>query len=503
MDFISLFKKYLDLIPLDIKEEQIQQFYLFYNILKEKNKEINFTRLHSLEDIIKKHFVDSLIIQKILKEHKFFLPNPLMDLGTGGGFPGIPLAIINPKIKFILVESRKNRIDYLQEVKDILQVKNVEIIHKTLNYKDEVLCKGVITRAIESIKDTAIRTANSLEKEGLLIFLKGPNCDKEIEEMNYKFFELVLDHHYTLPDVTNNQVDYRRLVIFRKKISRDILLQQQNRYYFKLSEYVLIKNISSFENSYYKNLKKLENSREIKKQNKALIAGKKIINDYIQNKVKNILSIIFTKNVSEDELFKYYETLIRKEKDLKVDYVYIQSELLQSLELNQYPPPYLEVKVNPIKSVEDFSFKDSFIVLPLQDPVNMGACIRSAYAFGINNILLTKESCNPYLLKAVRSSAGTVFNCNFYELSYQYPSDILEKSKIPIYVLDLKGKDIRTIKKIPQTFGLILGEEGKGIPENLIPKNAEKIFIPINPSLDSLNVSVACGIALFYLSKNN
>jgi tRNA G18 (ribose-2'-O)-methylase SpoU len=298
-------------------------------------------------------------------------------------------------------------------------------------------------------------------------------------------------------------VDYRRLVIFRKKISRDILLQQQNRYYFKLSEYVLIKNISSFENSYYKNLKKLENSREIKKQNKALIAGKKIINDYIQNKVKNILSIIFTKNVSEDELFKYYETLIRKEKDLKVDYVYIQSELLQSLELNQYPPPYLEVKVNPIKSVEDFSFKDSFIVLPLQDPVNMGACIRSAYAFGINNILLTKESCNPYLLKAVRSSAGTVFNCNFYELSYQYPSDILEKSKIPIYVLDLKGKDIRTIKKIPQTFGLILGEEGKGIPENLIPKNAEKIFIPINPSLDSLNVSVACGIALFYLSKNN
>ncbi|GIX41782.1 MAG: hypothetical protein KatS3mg129_1515 [Leptospiraceae bacterium] len=497
MDFFKLFHQYLTLIDISLSSKELELFYEFYRILIEKNKEINFTRLQSLNDIIKKHFIDSIIVQKILENNQISLQEPLMDLGTGGGFPGIPLAIINPTLKILLVESRKNRVDYLFEVKEKLNLNNIEIFHKTLNYNNSIHCNGVITRALETIKETAIRTANSLEKNGLLIFLKGPNCEHEINEMNFKFFELILDYDYILPDINYSSKDKRKLIIFRKNIEKNILLEPVNRYYFKAVEKIPIKYISSHNNPFYKKIKKLEQSKEIKKQNQTLLAGKKIIKDFIENHAEKIISFIFNKNVNENEILNFY-SLINK-KNSHIDYIFMKNELLQGLELNSYKPPYLIAKTNTILPIEKFDFKSSFLILPLQDPTNLGACIRTAYAFGIKDIILTKESCNPYLLKAIRSSAGTVFHCNFYDLKQENRSSYLSNLKIPLFILDIQGKDIRTIHTNPSVFGLILGEEGRGIPEDLILNQTQKITIPMLNPVDSLNVSVACGIALFYL----
>jgi len=500
MDFFNEFNRYLEKVSIPLSKEQQKLFYEFYQFLTKKNLEINFTRLHDLDDIIKKHFIDSIIIKKILEEQNIPIPNQLMDLGTGGGFPGIPLAILSPENHFILVESRKNRVDYLKELINILNLRNVEVVHKTLTYKDNLNCNGVITRAFERIKETAIRTTNSLEKDGLLILLKGPNCEEEIREMNSKFFSLLLDYDYTLPEIKKtHEKDKRKLIVFKKNISKETLLEPVNRYYFKLREYINIKSINSDQNVFFKKIKKLEESKEIKKQNLALVAGNKIIRDYIKHYPENIVAIVFNKQTDEKDLKNFY--LTTKEKNPDIEYNFISSELIQQLELNQYKPPYLMVKISPLLPIEELDINQPFLILPLQDPSNLGACVRSAYAFGIKNIVLLKESCNPYLLKSIKSSAGSVFYCNFFDLKSEDRIHFLEKIKIPIFILDTTGKDITTLKKILQNFGLILGEEGKGIPQDLENLNFEKITIPMKTPIDSLNVSVACGITLFYLTN--
>jgi len=475
MDFFNEFNHYLEKVSIPLSKEQQKLFYEFYQFLTKKNLEINFTRLHDLDDIIKKHFIDSIIIKKILEEQNITIPNQLMDLGTGGGFPGIPLAILSPENHFILVESRKNRVDYLKELINILNLRNVEVVHKTLTYKDNLNCNGVITRAFERIKETAIRTTNSLEKDGLLIFLKGPNCEEEIREMNLKFFSLLLDYDYTLPEIKKtHEKDKRKLIVFKYFINIMVI-------------------------HFFKKIKKLEESKEIKKQNLALVAGDKIFRDYIKHYSENIVAIVFNKQTDEKDLKNFY--LTTKEKNPDIEYNFISSELIQQLELNQYKPPYLMVKIPPLLPIEELDINQPFLILPLQDPSNLGACVRSAYAFGIKNIVLLKESCNPYLLKSIKSSAGAVFYCNFFDLKSEDRIHFLEKIKIPIFILDTTGKDITTLKKIPQNFGLILGEEGKGIPQDLENLNFEKITIPMKTPIDSLNVSVACGITLFYLTN--
>lgn len=502
MDFFSLLERYSQFISLELTKEQLSLFYDFYVFLKEKNEEINFTRIHSLEEIIRKHFIDSLMVQTILKENHISFSSPIMDLGTGGGFPGIPLAIINTDKTFLLVESRANRVEYLKEVKEKLQLNNIEIIHNTLTYKDNILCNTVITRAFESIKDTAIRTDDSLEKDGLLIFLKGPNCLEEMQEMNHKYFELLLDYDYELPIIHGNHIskskDIRKLIIYRKKVPKQFFHDLLNRKYFTITQDISIKNISSQQNETYKFIKKLSSSKEIRKSGKTILSGEKIINEFIEHFPEHIKSFIFTKDISEEKLFQFYGSI--KLKNSSIEYIYIQKELLNDLEISQYPPPYLMVKINPIYDIINFKFDSSFLVLPLQDPVNMGACIRSAYAFGINNIILTKESCNPFLLKSIRSSAGTVFNCNFYELNFDHRKEFLLKSSLPIYIMDIKGENILRIKKPSSSFGLIVGEEGRGIPADLLSNDFHIVSIPMKNSIDSLNVSVACSIAIFHLA---
>ncbi len=501
MEFFSLLDKYLKYISIKINKEQKIQFYKFYQFLKEKNQDINFTRLLYLEDIIRKHFIDSIIILDIFQKYNLNFFSPIMDLGTGGGFPGIPLSILLPEMDFILVESRKNRVEYLNQVKDLLELKNVSIIHKTLTYKDSILCKSVITRALESIKDTAIRTTNSLEKNGLLIFLKGPNCEEEILEINQKFFELKLNYDYTLPHIDKPTTDLRKLIVFEKKIHKEELIKPINRYYFSIIDKIPIKNIESHQNTFFKLLKKLQSSKGIKKENKCIIAGNKIINEFIEKYPQNIIALLFSKRLLEKEILSFYNKI--KKNNNNIDYILLSSNLIEELDLSTYPPPYLLVKSNPVRSIIEFQFDSNFLILPLQDPINLGACIRSAYAFGIENIILTKESCNPFLLKSIRSSAGTVFFCNFYDFSFLdiERRDFLLSLKTPIFILDSKGKDIRTIDFPDAPFGILLGEEGKGIPEDLNLHKFTKIKIPYKNPIDSLNVSVACSISLFYIQN--
>ncbi|MSP19344.1 MAG: 16S rRNA (guanine(527)-N(7))-methyltransferase RsmG [Bdellovibrionales bacterium] len=194
-----------------LSKEQVTQLWTFHNLLRARNTDQELTRIIGFEPIIIKHYVDSMIVGKFIE-----LPSPIVDLGTGAGFPGIPLKIRYPHLRMTLAEPRPKRIAFLKEVIHALKLKNIEVFeHKVVSRSFRTPMKAVITRAVETIDKTMLRTSGCIEVGGLLVFLKGPAVDPEIVDVKKRFgeyFKLKEDKHYELPHTGHT----RRLVVYEK-----------------------------------------------------------------------------------------------------------------------------------------------------------------------------------------------------------------------------------------------------------------------------------------------
>ena len=151
------------------------------NLMLEWNKKINLTSITDEEDIIIKHFVDSLSINKYLSKNK-----NVMDVGTGAGFPGIPLKIFNEDIEFILVDSLNKRINFLEEVKQALNINKLELVHsriedlaKDIKYRKKI--DIVVSRAVANLSVLSEYMLPFVKIGGFCICMKGPNIDDELE----------------------------------------------------------------------------------------------------------------------------------------------------------------------------------------------------------------------------------------------------------------------------------------------------------------------------------
>src|SRR5881275_863800 len=132
--------------------EALDRLWAYHRMLRAANAELNLTRIHNFENMVLKHYVDSLLVLNFVE-----LPSPLIDMGSGPGLPGIPLKIARPGVSMILAEPRGARAEFLEEVCLRLKLADVEVFAGKVGSKFPRQVQGVITRAVDSIPQTLDR----------------------------------------------------------------------------------------------------------------------------------------------------------------------------------------------------------------------------------------------------------------------------------------------------------------------------------------------------------
>lgn len=240
------------------------------------------------------------------------------------------------------------------------------------------------------------------------------------------------------------------------------------------------KTITSTQNPIYRDWLKLHKSAGIEKLGKLFIMGEKIVHDYLaMHGNKNALEFVSAEGMPTAIAEKY-----------KLAGFTVPATLFNELDILNTRSPLLVIQKPKIPKWDvEAAASEIEILLPFQDPNNVGAVIRTATAFGARKIILLTESASPFHPRAVRASAGTVFQAPLF-----VGPSIQELSHIESVVsLDLNGENLDQFRWSQHTR-LLIGEEGQGVPKSI---DAQKVKIPISKNCESLNATVAASLALY------
>jgi 16S rRNA (guanine527-N7)-methyltransferase len=451
-----------------LSERQIEQLWLYHGLLRRHNRDLNLTRIHNFENMVLKLYVDSVLPSQMMT-----LPSPLMDLGSGPGMPGIPLKILHPEVEIWLAETRSNRVSFLRNVLEQLGLVGVQIIDRKITASFDRPVSGIITRAVETIERTLDHVQNCLCQNGAIIFMKGPGCDPEIEAALGRFggrFILTRNQAYRIGQTEHD----RRLVVFQR------LDEPAPMRVARAARKHVVHLISSEENPRFKSLKKLLTGRGIKKAGQALMAGARPVEEMLVRHPDRCLAWITSESNQPPP------------EDIgKMQWLQLSQPLFQALDIFGTHAPLLLISVQEMSawSPADGFSEGCSLLIPFQDPENVGAAIRSAAAFGVSEVIMLAESAHPYHPKALRASGGVVPSVRLR----QGPPLNLLTDELPIMALSADGSDISAVK-FPATFGLLAGLEGQGLPETW---RRAAVRIPIDPVAESLNAAATIAVALY------
>lgn len=179
-------------LDLDISAVQVRQFYDYYELLVKWNQFMNLTAITDFEDVVQKHFVDSL---SITGEKKLQDVDNLIDVGTGAGFPGIPLKIMFPELKITLLDSLRKRVDFMNEVIDRLHLKQMETIHgRAEDYakpgKKREMYDLCVSRAVANLSTLSEYCLPYVKIGGEFISYKSGEITEEMKEAKSAVFLL-------------------------------------------------------------------------------------------------------------------------------------------------------------------------------------------------------------------------------------------------------------------------------------------------------------------------
>lgn len=183
MEFFEIMNKVAENENFDFNEEIYNKYIKYKELIKEWNKKINLTAITEDEQIIKKHFIDSI---KVFKFKELRNCETIMDIGTGGGFPGIPMKIINPNSNMVLLDSLNKRVKFLDEVIANLKLTDITTLHgraedyaKQKEYRENF--DAVVSRAVANMAVLSEFCLPYVKVGGYFVALKGPAIEEELK----------------------------------------------------------------------------------------------------------------------------------------------------------------------------------------------------------------------------------------------------------------------------------------------------------------------------------
>ncbi len=241
--------------------------------------------------------------------------------------------------------------------------------------------------------------------------------------------------------------------------------------------------ITSLENERVKNYIKLKERKYRKQTNAYIVEGEHLVLEaYKAGMVTEVI-------LSRDAVLP-----------IDAETIYVTDEILNKITTMENAPSIMAL----CKMPEEKEYGKKLLLLDgIQDPGNLGTIIRSAVAFGVDTVILGKNTVDLYNPKTIRASQGMHFHVDIIEKDLKEVIEDLKDKDIPVYGTDVSlGEDVRLLKeKDKESYALVMGNEGNGISEEIRNLCDSMLYIAMNAKAESLNVGVAASILLYELNR--
>lgn len=271
---------------------------------------------------------------------------------------------------------------------------------------------------------------------------------------------------------------------------------------------IIVKEISSSQNDQFKYWKTLLRSKGLREAKHFLLSGKKLVQEVLNDEiwVHKVAGILIEKDnsagsIASTDITHLISVNNKNQKvnphlkiDLSSKIVHLSSVLFKELDVLGTNEPILVMEQPELGAWDaTVAARGLEVLCPLGDPQNLGAVIRTSYAFGVSSVVLLKEAAHPFLPKSIKASSGAVL-----KIPLKQGPSIQRLVGKGITALDLNGVELNSKKWPVNSMRLLLGEEGKGVPESF---EGERMTLPMVNPMESLNAAVAAGIVIYQLSE--